>query len=427
MRNSYLLKNVNILDGTKDMAVQANKDILIINGRINKIDSNINETKYPVIDLTGKYVVPGLINLHAHLAGSGKVGKTKVSNLTGLVSFILSNPLTKRIGVAIEAKSAKQALLSGTTTVRSVGGVGDIDSILKKEINNNKKLGPRLIVSNEAICTQGGHMQGTVSRPFSNNEQAIKFVDYLKDIGSDLIKIMITGGVLDAKKRGEPGALKMNEDMVKAIVDHAHLLGLPVAAHDEGKQGVEIAIKCKVDTIEHGSDVDDSYIDLMKKQGQVLVTTISPAIPLSKLSDKLEGYDDDARFNSDVLLNNMVAMTKHCLSKGVTVGLGTDAGCPMGVHYDMWRELIYFTQYCDVDNKFALHTATEINSKILHLENETGTISLNKSADLLVVDNNPLNDLKTLKNPYMVFYKGNKITKKNKKIEDIDKMLDSVI
>ena len=124
----------------------------------------------------------------------------------------------------------------------------------------------------------------------------------------------------------------------------------------------------------------------------------------------------------------MIETVNKCLKKSIPVGLGTDTGCPFVTHYDMWRELVYYTNYIDgVDNRFAIHTATAINAKILGLDNEVGTIEEGKSADLLFVKDNPLDDLKTLREPVLVIARGKIFEAKNKKYLEIDKELDALI
>lgn len=109
-------------------------------------------------------------------------------------------------------------------------------------------------------------------------------------------------------------------------------------------------------------------------------------------------------------------LRKKCLANDIPVGLGTDTACPFVTHYDMWRELRYFQKYLDVSNEFAIHTATEVNARIAGIDNETGTIEIGKSADFMVVDNNPLENLEALRNPQMVVLRGNVIKIRKSKI-----------
>ena len=423
-----LFKDCMILDGTLNMTVKEHYDILVDHDTIIKIAPRIEDKDAKVYDMKGSYVVPGLINMHVHLPAGGKISKKKVANQTALVGFISKYPLTQKIGIQICHNYALLDLYSGTTTVRAVGGITDFDGRLRDSINSGKTIGPRIISCNEAIGVKGGHMDGTVSRAYATLEDAVKQVDVLKAQHADWVKIMITGGVLDATEVGHPGVLKMPAEWVKAICDKAHSVGLRVCAHDEGPEGIDIAIKNGVDTIEHGSLVDETLLPSFKARNGALVCTLSPAVPLSFLDPSVTGYDETCKINSNALFNNMVDMTNKCLQYGVKVGLGTDTGCPFITHYDMWRELVYFTKYIkNVTPNFALHTATLVNAEILGLDKQIGSIEEGKFADFFFIKSNPLEDLKVLANPLMVVKNGYIYTKKVKKYQNVEDILNTLI
>ena len=423
-----LLKNCFILDGTLNMEVKENYQILIEDEIIKKIDTEINEKADKIIDLKNAYVLPGLINMHVHLPASGKITKKKAADQKKLIKFICSNPLTRKIGVNIGAKYAKMELLSGVTTLRAVGGIDNFDSTLASLINKNKKIGPRILAANVAIGVKNGHMDGTVAKGCDTIDEAVKMVENAKAINASLVKLMITGGVLDCKERGTVGVLKMPSSMVKACCDKAHELGFKVAAHVEGSKGMEVAINNGVDTIEHGADVSDELLKKFKERNGALICTLSPAMPLAKIDYNKLGYDELAQYNTKVLLKGMINVVNKCLKENILVGLGTDTGCPLVTHYDMYRELIYFSKYIDgVTNSFAIHTATEVNAKILDIDNITGTIKENKVADMMIVKDNPLIDLKALKDPLFVIARGKVYTKHNKKYNDVEKELNSIL
>ena len=423
----YLLRNTTILDGSLHMQPKAGYDILVRDGRIAKIGRDLPFSG-KVIDKSGTWVIPGLINMHVHLPGSGKVGGKKVSDLKGLIKFLKSNPLTREIGIRITGSGAKTELLSGVTTLRAVGGVGDFDTKLAKRIAAGKTAGPRILAANEAICTPGGHMEGTVSAAASTVEEAVKLVEQTRDAGADFIKLMITGGVLDCKVKGHPGELKMPEEMVQACCDKAHALGLKVAAHVEGPEGIEIAARCGVDTIEHGAVLSGEALAQMKAHNAALICTLSPAVPLYLVDPAETGYGEDCQYNTAVLFKGMTAATEACLREGIPVGLGTDTGCPYVTHYDMWRELYYFTKYIKgVDSRFAIHTATQVNARILGLDSVTGTIEEGMAADLLFVKSDPLADLQALREPETVISAGRIISGKNKKFPLVESTLDRIM
>ena len=174
--------------------------------------------------------MPGLINLHVHLPAGGKP-KNKPLKADKLAKLALSSSVMREIVIKICQDYAMQGLMSGVTTVRAVGGLGDFDTTLRNRINAGKAEGPRILAADYAIGVPNGHMVGSVARAAKTPEEAVKMVDDLNSHGVDLIKLMITGGVMDAKVKGEPGRLMMQADMIKACCDRAHKYGLKVAAH----------------------------------------------------------------------------------------------------------------------------------------------------------------------------------------------------
>ena len=417
-------KNFILLDGSKEMQAQKNKLLVVENGVILDICDNFDFTDCRVIDLGGRYLMPGLINLHVHLPAGGKFKKKK-SDTKKLAKLIQANSLTRKLGVALCTGFAKTQLYSGVTTIRTVGGIADFDTVLRDKINSGKVVGPRILASNTAICPVDGHMEGTVAKVVTSVEECEKMVTELKNQNVDLIKLMITGGVLDAKVKGEPGILKMNSTLVKACTQTAHKLNLKVAAHVESEKGVLVALENEVDTIEHGSALTNNMIELFKKNNSSYICTISPALPLAKFDKDILGVDDTVIYNSNVVFDGVINGAKACLENGITVGMGTDTGCPFITHYNMWRELHYFTKYLNVTPAFALHTATLVNAKIAGVDNITGSIEKGKSADFLVVNDNPLEHFKNLSNPYMVVIKGKEIKcPKVKKYAFNDNLLD---
>ena len=393
-----IYKNVNILDGTEKMSVQENMMIVVEDGRIVSIEKYNDETEG--VDLKGRYLIPGLINLHVHTPGSG-FPKKKQSDSKKLAKFVMSNALFRKVGLKICESSVKTQLLSGTTTIRTVGGLGTFDSTMRNKVKSGKLIGARIVSCDQAVTIPGGHMEGSVAYGAKDDEDFVRFIKKTAET-ADWIKIMITGGVLDAKVKGEPGEMRMNEHQVKLCCDTAHSLGKKVCAHVESTKGIEVALKCGVDSIEHGAYMDDELVKKFADSGSVLVCTISPAVPLAKFDPAITGGNDIQRYNSEVLLEGIVEATKKCLEAGVKVGLGTDTVCPFITHYDMWRELEYVHYMCGVDRNKCLYLATKNNAEILSIDNETGSIEVGKLAEFVVVDDNPLSGFETIRKPYLV-------------------------
>lgn len=421
----YAIANANIISGKLNDCVQSGKYVIVEDGKIAKITSDkaaIDGLK--VVDLNGKYLIPGLINLHVHLPGSGMPKDTKKQNKK-TVRMLMNHALTKYIVYRMCANYAKVELMSGVTTIRTVGGLDDIDSRIRDNGAKGKLKAPRVLASNMAVSVKDGHMAGLLAYEAKDPEDGRRYVREIAKTNPDLIKLMITGGVLDAKKEGEPGVLRMSPEIVKACCDEAHKLGFKVAAHVESPLGVTVALEGGVDTIEHGANVGEHELELFKQNGSAHVLTISPTIPLCMFDLSVSGGTPLHKVNGNVVFEGMLDCAKKCLENDIPVGLGTDTACPFVTHYDMWRELRYFQKYLGVSNEFAIHTATEVNAKIAGIDDETGTIEEGKSADFMVVDGNPLENLEALRNPKAVALRGEMINNpKVKKFQYVEDELD---
>lgn len=430
----YVFTNGKILNGTKDMQVQEGQVILVGNERITEIlpaeeagKRNLKASGYEEIDLQGKYILPGLINMHVHLAGNGKPQKKQRDN-EALVKKIMSNGLTKAIAYHMVCGFAKDELYSGVTTIRTVGGLGDFDTRLRDDIAAGKKPGPRILAANEGISVPGGHMAGSVAIAAGSIEEALQHLEIAKAQKVDLVKLMITGGVLDAKEKGVPGELKMAPEMVKAVCDKAHAMGYKVAAHVESPKGVKVALQNGVDSIEHGAKVDEEMIALFKEHNAFLCTTLSPALPYALFDRSITNASEVEQFNGNVVFEGIIDCAKAAIANDIPVVLGNDVGCPWITQYDFWRELYYFHKYVGVSNTFALYTATCRGAEMAGIGDITGTLEPGKCADMIVVEKNPLEDIRALRNVDMVVSQGKvlrspKVKKKQIVETELDKFL----
>lgn len=421
----YAIANANIISGNMGDGVQSGKYIVVEDGKIASItDDKKAIANLDVIDLNGKYILPGLINLHVHLPGSGMPKDTKKQNKK-TVRMLMNHALTKYIVYRMCANYAKVELMSGVTTIRTVGGLDDIDSRIRDNGAKGKLKAPRVLASNMAVSVKDGHMAGLLAYEAKDPEDGRRYVREIAKTNPDLIKLMITGGVLDAKKEGEPGVLRMSPEIVKACCEEAHKLGFKVAAHVESPLGVTVALEGGVDTIEHGANISEHEIELFKQNGSAHILTLSPTIPLCMFDLSVSGGTELHKINGKVVFEGMLDCARKCLDNGIPVGLGTDTACPFVTHYDMWRELRYFQKYLGVSNEFAIHTATKVNAEIAGIDKETGSIEEGKSADFMVVEGNPLENLEALRNPKMVVLRGNVIKNpKVKKFQYVEDELD---
>lgn len=416
------------------MQVQEGQVILVGNERITEIlpaeeagKRNLKASGYEEIDLQGKYILPGLINMHVHLAGNGKPQKKQRDN-EALVKKIMSNGLTKAIAYHMVCGFAKDELYSGVTTIRTVGGLGDFDTRLRDDIAAGKKPGPRILAANEGISVPGGHMAGSVAIAAGSIEEALQHLEIAKAQKVDLVKLMITGGVLDAKEKGVPGELKMAPEMVKAVCDKAHAMGYKVAAHVESPKGVKVALQNGVDSIEHGAKADEEMITLFKEHNAFLCTTLSPALPYALFDRSITNASEVEQFNGNVVFEGIIDCAKAAIANDIPVVLGNDVGCPWITQYDFWRELYYFHKYVGVSNTFALYTATCRGAEMAGIGDITGTLEPGKCADMIVVEKNPLEDIRALRNVDMVVSQGKvlrspKVKKKQIVETELDKFL----
>ena len=402
----FAYRNAHLLDGTRDMLLRDGLAVLTDGETVAGIvpEEAIPEGFEPV-DLGGKYLMPGLINLHVHLAGNGKPQKKQRDN-EKLVRRLMGTGLSRAVAYHVVADFARLEVMSGVTTIRTVGGLGDFDTRLRDEIAAGARPGPRILAANEGISVPGGHMAGSVAVAAADIPEALAQVDRAKEQGVDLIKLMITGGVMDAKAKGVPGELKMPPEMVKAVCDRAHSLGYPVAAHVESTEGVRVALENGVDSIEHGAKLDERLIRLFRDRGACLCTTLSPALPYALFNRSVTHATEVEQFNGNVVFEGIIACAKAALENDIPVVLGNDVGCPWITQYDFWRELCYFRKYVGVSNAFALHTATGRAAEVMGLGSVTGTVEVGKSADLIVTRGNPLADLRALRSVDMVVARG---------------------
>ena len=425
---NYALTNGWILDGTRDMQPQKGLCILVADGKITDIVPDTADlTGYKVIDLHGHYILPGLINMHVHLAGSGKPQKKQRDN-EKLVHTIMSSSFTRAIAYRMVVSFARDELLGGVTTIRTVGGLGDFDTRLRDEIAAGTKIGPRILASNQGISVPGGHMAGSVAVAAADIPAALNALERSEKEKVDLIKLMITGGVLDAKAKGVPGELKMSPEMVRAVCDKAHKDGYIVAAHVESPEGVRVALENGVDSIEHGARLDDAMIRLFKERNAFLCTTISPALPYAFFDRSVTNATEVEQYNGKIVFEGIVDCAKAAITNDIPVVLGNDVGCPWITQYDFWRELYYFHKYVGVSNAFALYTATLRSAELAGIASSTGSIQKGKCADMIVTAENPLEDLRALRHLEMVIAKGMVIehpkVKKRKRVEaELDKYL----
>lgn len=415
-----------------DMTILIGEDGSILN--IGKTSQLSPPPDCEVVDLAGKFVMPGLINAHVHLFSDGKPMQLSLSEEllhTGIK--LLETKIGKQILMKRMRKNAETALQSGITTMRSVGEFFYQDVKLRDLIRAGKAQGPRLMVSGFFLSVTGGHGAPYLALEGDSPWEGRKNVRKNIRGGVDWIKICTTGGVTDAKAIGEAGRLQMTEEEVIAICDEAHKIGLMVAAHAESPEGVLVALRGGVDTIEHGAAMDEETISLFKNNPRslrgysALIPTLQAGYPTALLPRDLTKVSDTVFVNGCIIYEHMLSGFKQALEHDIIIGIGTDAAMSYVTHYNLWRELDHMIRFAGITESKAIDLVTRSNAEILGVGDDRGTIDVGKKADLLILRQNPLEHIRALADPDQVMLNGAFVEKRAiRKIPEVDTLLDRI-
>ena len=353
-----------------------------------------------IIDLSDATVLPGLIDAHTHL--------TMTTNF-GYSTLGVSIPREALYG----ARNARVTLEAGFTTVRNVGAHGFTDVALRDAINAGDVPGPRMLVSGPPLSITGGHADNNLL-PFeyhATSDGTADGVDGVRHMvrqnvkyGADLIKFMASGGVLS--HGDNPQASQYTEEEMRAIVQEAHRLGRKVAAHAHGAQAILWAAQAGVDSIEHGSYIDDADIAEMKKDGTYLVPTLYLGDWFLENAGKV-GIPEELAAKARVVIPAARKNVQRAFAAGVKVGFGTDAAVyPHGLNA---HEFAVYVKL-GMTPLAAIQTATVNDADLLGWSDRIGTVEAGKFADLIAVDGDPLADVTTLERVKFVM-KGGEVVK----------------
>lgn len=380
-----------------------NAIILTEGERITAVGANVTiPAGTEVIDLKTMTVLPGLIDSHTHLTGDPGIG-----GLAGLTKSVPRQTLTG-------AKNARITLLAGFTTVRNVGAAGYSDIALRDAINAGDVPGPRIVASGPSLGITGGHCDESYL-PWEYHHKADGVADGVENVmaktrevikyGAGVIKFCSTGGVLSLGD--DPKAAEFTFEEMKTIVAEAHRLGRKVAAHAHGGEGLKQAVLAGVDSIEHGTYIDDEGIRLMKEKGTYLVPTIYLTDWFLENYPTL-GLPPQIIAKAKEVMPAMKKNLTHAIQQGVPVAFGTDAAVyPHGLNAREFAVLVRM----GLTPIQAIQTSTVHASKLLGWEDRIGAIEAGKFADLIAVEGDPTKDVTELERIKFVM-KGGTVFKK---------------
>lgn len=414
----FALTHATLVHGDASGTTAAQQTVVVDgSGIITQVGASVDvavPSGYRIIDVSGKYVVPGLINAHAHLFSDGKPLPAALTSEKAekIVASFFHGPIGRRIAAARAHKNAMTQLHSGVTTLRSLGDVGYEVVALREQVNTGTAAGPRILAAGPMIAATGGHGAPLVSMQGDGPWQMRANVRKNLRAGVSALKIAATGGVTDARTIGEAGRPQMTEEEMEAICHEAHTAGIIVAAHAQSTEGMLRALRAGVDTIEHGATMNTEIIDLFHDNPKslrgysALVPTLNAGLPLVKLDRSITGVTDVVRANSEIVVSQMLDAVADARTHGITIGIGTDSAMTYVTQYNTWRELDYVVRYGGLTAAEALHAATETNAKILGFAGETGSIAEGMCADLAVLRSHPLESFRAFIDPEMVIACG---------------------
>ncbi len=390
-----LYKNFNLFDGDQ-FKIQPNAWFIVDNESGKIVDLGFNEVpeKTNVVDLQNKYVMPGLINAHTH---------------------IMMNPQTNKLNFLSEAEvtftalqNLKELLKSGITYIRDCGCAFDVDIKLAKLQQEGQLGGTEILPSGRPMSMTGGHgdftegLDGetTWGNLVDSPDEMRKAVRHEFKLGAKNIKVMATGGVMSETDEIDDTELSVEE--MKTAVEEAHSKHMTVAAHAEGANGIHNAIVAGVDSIEHGSYITDEDISLMLEKDIYLTPTLIAAYTIPEYGEgKLPQYMLD---KANSFIKEFYARVGAAAKAGVKLTFGTDAGTPFNGFKDAPKELELLTQV-GATNEQALFAASKNSAHLLGIDDEYGSLKKGKIADFLVLDDDPVADVKAVQQEDKAVYK----------------------
>ena len=356
------------------------------------------------IELRGKTILPGLIDMHFHVGGSPTISGYQLQDYTDNFFTVLGVP------------NVKATLDSGFTTVRSVGDDDYADVAVQQAVNGGFIPGPRILAATHLLGATGGHCDWNVNRPSLNRSTAAiadgpyevrKKVRELKKLGAQLIKICATGGVFS--RNTEPGAQQMTFEEIKAAVDEAHMLGLRVASHAHGAAGIKDSIRAGADTIEHASFIDAEGIRLAKARGTWLTMDIYNT-EYTQAEGKKLGIPEEFLRKDRELAQIQRDNFRLAHRAGAKMIFGSDVlTMPWGTAGRQFRVMVEY----GMTPMEAIQSATRNAAEALGWSAEVGAIAVGRYGDIVAVDGDPLANVRELEDVDVVIKGGEIVMRKD--------------
>jgi len=404
---TYVLKAARLFDG-KSNAVVTPGVVVVTGGKIVGVGAAAAIPEgAEVIEMGDATLLPGFIDAHTHLTFmySEDYKQGQLDRLQKTVAEI-----------ALDASAnARVTLMAGFTTVRDVGSTNYVDVGLRNAIADGVVPGPRMLVTVHALGATGGHCdredgfrQGVFGRESDPLDGVINGADQARyavrldhKYGADMIKVCASGGVLSPTDDVDTPQLTQAE--LDAIVDEAHALRRKTAAHAHGAEAAKRAIRAGIDSIEHGSFLDDEALDMMKQHGTYLVPTLMAIQGLQEKFDRGTYVPPAIAAKAHAATNAIHATFQRALAKGVKIGLGTDAGV-----YPHGRNPEEFHQMVDLGMKpiDALKAGTSSDAELLGMADKIGTLEAGKLADIVAVPGDPVQNIRTTEKVFFVMKEG---------------------
>src|SRR5580693_3312807 len=401
-----VLKAARMFDG-KSNSLTTPGLVVITDNKITAVGSGATvPAGAQVIDLGDATLLPGFIDAHTHLTMMHS-DDWKGRELDQLQKSIAEQALDSSV-------NAKVTLMAGFTTVRDVGSHDQMDVGLRNAIRNGKVPGPRMLVSVHAIGSTGGHCDNTAGfrqglfpetgpgeGVINGADQARQAVRLAHKYGADIIKTCASGGVLSPTDDVDTPQLTQEE--LNALVDEAHALRLKVATHCHGAEAGKRAVLAGVDSIEHGTFLNDEDLDLMKQHGTYYVPTLMAVQGLDEQIKKGLYLPPLIQMKAQMAIDHIRKTFQNAISKGVNIGLGTDAAV-----YPHGRNAEEFHQMADLGMKpiDALKAGTSSDAKLLNIADRTGTLEVSKLADVVAVPGDPTQNIRVTEHVLFVMKEG---------------------